>query len=84
MNDMQSQTAGRDNTSGMNELLNGAAAILSAGIGCYALGIMAVVGNGSAEVARWLTFYLPTGPLSGVVTTAILLWLVSWLILARR
>ena len=86
MNDMQSQTAGRDDTSGMNVLPNGAAAaaILSAGIGCCALGILAVVGDGSAVVARWLTFYMPTGPLSGVTTTAIIVWLVSWLILARR
>ena len=86
MNDMQSQTAGQDNASDMNVLPNGAAAaaILSAGIGCCALGILAVVGDGSAAVARWLTFYLPTGPLSGVTTMAILVWLVSWLILARR
>ncbi|HET7215995.1 MAG TPA: hypothetical protein VJW77_01040 [Terriglobia bacterium] len=86
MNDMQSLTAGRDDTSGMDVLPNGAAAaaILSAGIGCCALGILAVVGDGSAVVARWLTFYMPTGPLSGVTTTAIIVWLVSWLILARR
>ncbi len=35
-------------------------------------------------MARWLTFYLPTGPLSGVSSMAILLWLVTWFILARR
>jgi hypothetical protein len=31
-----------------------------------------------------LTFYRPTGPLSGVTTVAILLWLVLWFVLARR
>lgn len=60
-----------------------AAAILSAGIGCFALGVFAVVADASKPVARFFTFYLPTGPLSGVTTTAILLWLVTWFVLAR-
>ncbi len=34
-------------------------------------------------MAHWLTFYKPTGPLSGVSSTAILLWLALWLILGR-
>lgn len=86
MNETQSHSLGLDNSIGIDELPNGAvaAAILSAGIGCCALGILAVIGDGSAAAARWLTFYLPTGPLSGVTTTAILAWLVSWLVLARR
>jgi fluoride ion exporter CrcB/FEX len=57
---------------------------LAAGAGCAALGILAVVADASKPVARWLTFYLPTGPLSGVSTMAILFWLVTWVILARR
>lgn len=59
-------------------LANGpaAAAILSAGIGCFALGVFAVIADASKSVGRFFTFYLPTGPLSGVTTTAILLWLV--------
>jgi hypothetical protein len=66
-------------------LANGpaAAAILSAGIGCFALGVFAVVADASKPVARFFTFYVPTGPLSGVSTTAILLWLVTWFVLAR-
>ena len=61
-----------------------AAAILSAGAGCLALGILAVVADASKPMARLLTFYRPTGPLSGVSSLAILLWLVTWFILARR
>ena len=60
------------------------AAIMSAGAGCFALGILAVAADASKSLARWLTFYKPTGPLSGVSSTAILLWLALWLILARR
>jgi hypothetical protein len=86
MNDIQSQEAERDNSSAADQLPSGpvAAAILSAGIGCCALGILAVIGDDSAAATHWLTFYLPTGPLSGVTTTAMLVWLLSWLILARR
>ncbi|MEO6982539.1 MAG: hypothetical protein ABI072_05430 [Edaphobacter sp.] len=54
------------------EIANGAAAaaILSAGIGCFALGVLTVVGDGSKLVAKLLTFYTPSGPLSGVSTVA--------------
>lgn len=61
----------------------GAAAILSAGIGCFLLSSFAVVADASKSVARFFTFYGPTGPLSGVTTTAILLWLVMWIVLSR-
>jgi hypothetical protein len=61
----------------------GAAAILAAGVGCLALGVLATVGDGVNAVARALTFYKPTGPLSGVSTMAILVWLGTWFVLAR-
>lgn len=60
-----------------------AAAILAAGIGCCAMGVMAVLGDALPYLANLLIFYQPTGSLSGVSTVAILLWLVSWLILGR-
>lgn len=60
------------------------AAIVAAGIGSLALALLAAAGDASAGMARALTFYAPTGPLSGVTTSAIVLWLVSWWILARR
>ena len=59
------------------------AAILSAGIGCFAVGALAVAADGSKPLAKLLTFYAPTGPLSGVSTVAIVIWLSIWLVLAR-
>jgi asparagine N-glycosylation enzyme membrane subunit Stt3 len=57
---------------------------LSAGVGCSLLGILGLAADASKPVAKLLTFYLPTGPLSGVSSLAILLWLVTWFILAKR
>lgn len=58
------------------------AAIVAAGAGCFALGVLAVAADASKPVARLMTFYKPTGPLSGVSSTAILVWLLTWLLLA--
>lgn len=62
---------------------SGAAAILSAAIGCFVLAALAIAGDHSALIKSSLGFYKPTGPLSGVTTVAILVWLVVWAILAR-
>lgn len=56
----------------------GAAALLAAGIGCAALGLFALLGDAFPGIARFFTFYKPTGPLSGVTNSAIIVWLVSW------
>jgi hypothetical protein len=63
---------------------SGAAAILSAGIGSFALAVLACAGDKLAAVKNSLIFYKPTGPLSGVTTTAIFIWLVAWGILEWR
>jgi hypothetical protein len=63
---------------------SGAAAILAAGIGSFALAILACVGDKLAAVKNSQIFNKPTGPLSGVTTGAILIWLVSWVILEWR
>jgi hypothetical protein len=60
---------------------SGAAAILAAGIGSFALAVLACAGDKLAAVKNSLIFYKPTGPLSGVTTTAIAIWLVAWGIL---
>jgi hypothetical protein len=60
-----------------------AAAILSAGAGCFSLGICAWLGDAFPTLAHFFDFYDPTGPLSGVTTTAILFWLVFWVILSK-
>jgi hypothetical protein len=60
-----------------------AAAILSAGAGICALGVLAMVADGSKAVGRWFAFCVPSGSLSGVTTLTILVWLVLWFVLAK-
>ncbi len=59
----------------------GAAAILAAGVGCAAMGILAFAGDASDAIGKALNIYNPTGTLSGVTTFAIIIWLVAWVIL---
>lgn len=59
----------------------GAAAVLAAGVGCFAMGLISVVADKIRPLARALIFYRPTGPLSGVSTVSILVWLAAWGIL---
>jgi asparagine N-glycosylation enzyme membrane subunit Stt3 len=61
----------------------GAAAILAAGIGCAAVGVLAILRDAFPPVAHALNFYNPSGPLSGVTTVAVVIWLVAWFFLAR-
>jgi hypothetical protein len=63
---------------------SGAAAILSAGIGSFALALFAVVGDKSAAIKAAFIFYKPTGPLSGVTTSAVAVWLLTWAVLEFR
>lgn len=62
----------------------GAAALLAAGIGSFLLGVFAILGDRSAFFKNFFTFSRPTGPLSGVTTSAIAVWLVCWTILHAR
>lgn len=62
----------------------GAAAILAAGIGCAALGILALAGDASPTISKLLVFYNPTGALSGVTTVSIIVWLASWFVINRQ
>ena len=61
----------------------GSAAILAAGVGCAAMGILALAGDASAAIGKALNFYNPVGTLSGVSTLAIIVWLGSWFVLDR-
>jgi hypothetical protein len=63
---------------------SGAAAILAAGIGAFALAVLAIAADRITSIQHWMVFYKPTGPLSGVTTTAILIWLFTWGILEWR
>ena len=62
----------------------GAAAILAAGIGSLALGVFALAGDALAAAHKAFNIWAPSGPLSGVTTAAVVVWLVSWLVLNRR
>jgi hypothetical protein len=63
---------------------SGAAAVLSAGIGSFMLAFFAIAADKSALLKNLFIFYRPTGPLSGVTTSAILVWLIAWGILEGR
>jgi hypothetical protein len=63
---------------------SGAAAVLAAGIGSFALALLAVAGDKSVAIKNSLVFYKPTGVLSGVTTVAILIWIFTWGILEWR
>jgi hypothetical protein len=79
---MQNSTASPDTPALTNG--SGAAAILAAGIGSFALAVLACSGDKLGAVKNILIFYKPTGTLSGVSTTAILIWLLAWGILEWR
>jgi hypothetical protein len=60
-----------------------AAAMVSAGVGAAACGVFYVMGAVKA-LGPYFNLYKPSGALSGVSTAAIVLWLVTWVVLARR
>jgi hypothetical protein len=62
----------------------GAAAILAAGIGAFLVAVFAILADQSAAIKSLMVFWKPTGPLSGVTTCAIVLWLAAWAILHAR
>jgi hypothetical protein len=61
----------------------GAAAILAAGIGCAAIGVLAFASELSPGLRGLLNWYNPVGPLSGKTTVTIIVWLVAWFVLSR-
>jgi len=63
---------------------SGAAALLAAGIGSFVLAVLAIAGDQIAAFGKSMIFYKPTGPLSGVTTSAIAVWLVVWAVLDAR
>lgn len=62
----------------------GAAAVLAAGIGSFLLAVFAILADKSAAIKSLMNFYTPTGPLSGVTTCAIIVWLAAWALLHWR
>jgi hypothetical protein len=60
---------------------SGAAAILAAGIGSFAVAASAIAADKSAFLKSLFSIYKPTGALSGETTVAILVWFAAWAIL---
>ncbi len=54
------------------------AAILAAGIGALALGVLTTLAEASDSVADWLRWNAAVGPLSGKTLMTVIVWLVSW------
>ena len=79
---MNSQTTSSNST----ELPNGsgAAAVLAAGIGAFAIAVIDIAADKVASIKSMTNFYRPTGPLSGVTTISIFVWLACWAILDWR
>ncbi|UVC17928.1 hypothetical protein [Mesorhizobium onobrychidis] len=62
---------------------SGAAAILAAGIGCAAIGVLAFASELSPGLRGLLNFYNPVGALPGKTTVTIIVWLIAWYGLSR-
>jgi len=62
----------------------GAAAIVSAAVGCFVLAVVTIVADKTPGIKEALTFYRPTGALSGVSTVAIVVWIATWGVLSWR
>jgi hypothetical protein len=63
----------------------GAAAMLAAGIGVFALGLLTTLNEVSEGLHDWLQSFemgRGVGPLAGKTTVAVIAWLVAWIILA--
>jgi hypothetical protein len=57
-----------------------AAALLAAGIGCLALGVVTTLAASTA-IANSFKFVTAVGPLSGKTTIAVIVWLIAWVAL---
>ena len=62
----------------------GAAALVAAGVGSLALGVCALASDALPAAHKAFNIWGPSGPLSGVSTAAVLIWLASWLVLSLR
>lgn len=58
-----------------------AAAILAAGVGCLALGVLTTLAEASETIKDWLNWNDDVGPLSGKTLVAVIVWVVAWAVL---
>jgi hypothetical protein len=57
------------------------AAVLAAGVGCFAMGVFTTLSEANTSFADWLNWNNKVGPLSGKTIMTVIVWLVSWAIL---
>jgi hypothetical protein len=57
------------------------AAIIGAGVGAAALGLLTTLAEASTTIHDWLQFSDPVGPLSGKTIMAVIVWLLAWVAL---
>ena len=57
------------------------AAILSAGLGCAAIGLMVVLAEAIPPIKEMLNWWSPAGPLTGKTGVGVIVWIVSWIFL---
>ena len=57
------------------------AAIIAAGVGALALGILTTLSEASVGWHDWLEWSESVGPLSGKTVMAVIVWLVAWAVL---
>jgi hypothetical protein len=60
------------------------AAVVAAGFGCAALGVVTVAAAAYSSFSDFLTLYAPAGPLTGKATVATLIYLIAWVNLHAR
>lgn len=58
-----------------------AAAVIAAGVGAFALGLLTTLSEMSKTIKDLLNFYDPVGSLAGKTVGAVVIWLVSWALL---
>ena len=58
-----------------------AAAVIAAGVGAFALGLLTTLSEMSKTIKDLLNFYDPVGSLAGKPVGAVVIWLVSWALL---
>ncbi len=60
---------------------SGAAALVAAGIGTFAMGLFTTLSEVVGPIHDLMNLYGPVGPLSGKTTFSYVIWLVSWFFL---
>ncbi len=62
----------------------GAAAVIAVAVASLALGIFTITGDAFPAAGALFNIWKPTGPLSGVTTLTIIIWLMAWLFFSLR